>query len=114
VPSHESLAQGQAIFHLSADSTRLDYKLIAVNIDNVVFAQIHLAPAGVNGPVVAFMFGPVWGRRFSDVLAQGILTEDDLIGPLAGTFVVGHMRRFTRVEAYVGLHTDAYPPFTLE
>jgi hypothetical protein len=46
VPSHESLARGQAIFHLSADSTRLDYKRIAVNIDHVVFAQIHLAPAG--------------------------------------------------------------------
>jgi hypothetical protein len=48
------------------------------------------------------------------VLAQGILTEDDLIGPLARTFVVGYMRWFTRVEAYVGLLTDAYPPFTLE
>jgi hypothetical protein len=33
------LAQGQAIFHLSADSTRLDYKMIAVNIDNVVFSS---------------------------------------------------------------------------
>jgi hypothetical protein len=62
VPSNESLAQGQAIFHLSADGTQLDYRLIAANIDNVVFAHIHLAPAGVNGPVVAFLFGPVAGQ----------------------------------------------------
>ncbi|MGH9191203.1 MAG: CHRD domain-containing protein, partial [Acidimicrobiales bacterium] len=34
VPSNVSLAQGQAIFHLSADGTQLDYKLIAANIDN--------------------------------------------------------------------------------
>jgi hypothetical protein len=32
VPSNESLAQGQAIFDLSADGTQLDYKLIAANI----------------------------------------------------------------------------------
>ena len=30
------------------------------------------------------------------------------------TFVVGYMRWFTRVEAYVGLLTDAYPPFRLD
>jgi hypothetical protein len=29
-------------------------------------------------------------------------------------FVVGYMRWFTRVEAYLGLLTDAYPPFSLE
>jgi Domain of unknown function (DUF4389) len=30
------------------------------------------------------------------------------------TFVVGVMRWYTRVEAYVGLLTDAYPPFSLD
>jgi Domain of unknown function (DUF4389) len=30
------------------------------------------------------------------------------------TFVVGYMRWFTRVEAYVGLLTDEYPPFSLD
>jgi hypothetical protein len=29
-------------------------------------------------------------------------------------FVVGSMGWFTRVEAYVGLLTDAYPPFRPE
>jgi hypothetical protein len=28
--------------------------------------------------------------------------------------VVGYMRWYTRVEAYVGLLTDRYPPFSLE
>jgi hypothetical protein len=30
------------------------------------------------------------------------------------TFVVGYMRWFTRFEAYLGLLTDEYPPFSLE
>jgi hypothetical protein len=108
VPSNESLAQGQAIFHLSADGTRLDYKLIAANIDNVVFAHIHLAPAGVNGPVVAFLFGPVaaGGGRFSGVLAQGTLTEDDLIGPLAGREFTALVDAMLAGNIYVNVHTD--------
>jgi CHRD domain len=108
VPSNESLAQGQAIFHLSADGTQLDYKLIAANIDNVVFAHIHLAPAGVNGPVVAFLFGPVapGGGRFSGVLAQGILSEDDLIGPLAGQEFTALVDAMLAGNTYVNVHTD--------
>jgi hypothetical protein len=30
------------------------------------------------------------------------------------TFVVGYLRWYTRVEAYLGLLTDRYPPFSLE
>jgi hypothetical protein len=108
VPSNESLAQGQAIFHLSADGTQLDYTLIAANIDNVVFAHIHLAPAGVNGPVVAFLFGPAaaGGGRFSGVLAQGTITEDDLIGPLAGQEFAALVDAMLAGNTYVNVHTD--------
>jgi len=108
VPSNQSSAQGQAIFHLSADGTQLDYKLIAANIDNVVFAHIHLAPAGVNGPVVAFLFGPAApaGGRFSGVLAQGTITEDDLIGPLAGQDLTALVDAMLAGNTYVNVHTD--------
>jgi CHRD domain len=108
VPSNESLAQGQAIFHLNADGTQLDYKLIAANIDNVVFAHIHLAPAGVNGPVVAFLFGPAaaGGGRFSGVLAEGTITEDDLIGPLAGQGLAALVDAMLAGDTYVNVHTD--------
>jgi hypothetical protein len=108
VPPNESLAQGQAIFHLSSDGTQLDYKLIAANIDNVVFAHIHLAPAGVNGPVVAFLFGPAGagGGRFSGVLAQGTITADDLIGPLAGQDLTALVDAIRAGNTYVNVHTD--------
>src|SRR3970040_999640 len=58
VPAVATLAQGQAIFHLSEDGSELHFKLIVANITNVVAAHIHVAPAGVNGPVVAFLYGP--------------------------------------------------------
>jgi CHRD domain len=50
--------QGQAVFQLSADGEELSYRLIASNIANVVAAHIHIGPAGANGPVVLFLFGP--------------------------------------------------------
>src|SRR2546430_2493749 len=49
-------AQGEAIFHLNSDGTELSYKLIVANINDVLFAHIHMAPAGENGAVVAFLY----------------------------------------------------------
>ena len=34
----------------------LEYKLIAANIENVLQAHIHMAPAGINGPIVAWLY----------------------------------------------------------
>ncbi len=49
MPVRETLAEGQAIFHLSDDGSTLSYKLIVANIDNLVASHIHLGPFGVNG-----------------------------------------------------------------
>lgn len=108
VPSNASLAQGQAIFHLSSDGTQLDYKLNAANIDNVVFAHIHLGPPGVNGPVVAFLHGPAapGGGRFSGVLDQGTITAADLIGPLTGQDLTALVDAIRAGNTYVNVHTD--------
>ena len=57
-PSVDTLARGVATFQLSDDGTELTYRLVVANIENVVAAHIHLAPAGVNGPVVAFLSIP--------------------------------------------------------
>src|SRR5439155_4603288 len=82
VPARATRGQGQAIFQLSDDGGSLDYKLIAANIENVVMAHIHVAAAGVNGPIVVFLFGPVapGGGRTDRVLAEGTITAGDLIG----------------------------------
>lgn len=58
VPPRATLAQGQAIFHLSTDGTRLEYKLRVANIENIVAAHIHRGVRGANGPVVVFLAGP--------------------------------------------------------
>jgi hypothetical protein len=69
---------------------------------------IHIAPTGVNGPVVAFLFGSVaaGGGRFSGVLAQGTLIEDDLVGPLAGQEFTTLVDTMLAGNADVDVHTD--------
>jgi hypothetical protein len=108
VPARDSQGQAQAIFHLSDDGTQLQYKLIAANIDNVVQAHIHLAPEGVNGPIVAFLYGPVTagGGRTDGVLAEGTITAANLIGPLAGHPLSDLVTAIDNGTAYVNLHTN--------
>jgi CHRD domain len=108
VPANASRAAGQAIFRLSPDGTSLDYKLIVANLDNPVFAHIHLAPPGVNGPVVAFLFGPApaGGGTANGVLAKGTITSDDLTGPLAGQSLSALIDALNSGNAYVNVHTD--------
>ena len=108
VPVRDSRGQGQAIFHLSKDGTELHYKLIVANIENVVAAHIHIAAAGVNGPVVVFLFGPVasGGGRTDGVLATGSVTAANFIGPLAGHPMADLIAALRSGGAYVNVHTN--------
>jgi hypothetical protein len=109
VPERDCPGQGQAVFQLSEDGTELSYKLIASNIENVVAAHIHIGAAGVNGPVVLFLFGnaPPAGGRQDGVLGEGTATAADLVGPLAGnpdlSVLVAAM---ATGGAYVNVHTN--------
>src|SRR2546426_9681414 len=86
VPAHATRAVGEVKVQLSPDGTQLDYRLISSNIQNVIASHIHLAPAGINGPITVFLFGTVapGGGRTDGVLAHGTITPADFVGPLAG------------------------------
>ncbi|HEX9898895.1 MAG TPA: CHRD domain-containing protein, partial [Candidatus Methylomirabilis sp.] len=57
VPPVVTPGQGQAKFQFSADGSELSYRLLVTNLEDIVAAHIHIAPAGENGPVVAFLYG---------------------------------------------------------
>jgi hypothetical protein len=111
---NNSLAQGQANFKLSADGTKLHYKLIAANIDNAFMAHIHMGPAGANGPIVVWLFpsttpgapGPLGAGRMDGVLAEGTITAANLTGPLAGHPFGELIDAIRAGNAYVNVHTN--------
>ena len=108
VPARDTLARGLAKFQLSADGTELSWILIASNIDNVVASHIHVGAAGVNGPVVLFLFGnaPPGGGRHDGVLAAGTATAANLTGPLAGQPLSVLIDAMESGGAYVNVHTN--------
>ncbi len=113
VPANSSQAAGNAIFQLSQDGTTLSYKLIVANIENVFQAHIHMAAAGVNGPIVVWLYpstapvaGPLGQGRIDGVIAEGTITAANFVGPLAGqpmATLVGHLKNG---NAYVNAHTN--------
>jgi hypothetical protein len=114
VPPAQTRGQGQAIFQIDPDGTSISYKLIVANIQNVTMAHIHLAPAGVNGPVVTWLYpdappAQLIPGRVNGVLAEGVITEFDLVGPLAGATLEDLIEALRSGNAYVNVHTSQYP-----
>jgi len=108
VPARATLAQGEAFFQISKDGTEIRYRLLVANIDNVVASHIHMGPAGVNAPVVAFLYGTVTpgGGRTDGVLAEGTITAANLVGPLAGHLLSDLITAMENGNAYVNVHTN--------
>lgn len=108
IPANDSLARGVGVFQLSADGTEIRYRLQVANIDNVVASHIHLGGSEVNGPVVAFLYGPAPAGTgtFSGTLATGTITAADLIGPLAGQPLSALVEQLETGGAYVNVHTN--------
>jgi hypothetical protein len=114
VPPVATNARGHARFWLSADGTELRYRLTVANIEGVTQAHIHLAPAGVNGPVVVFLYGfnPA-GTSTNGILAEGTITQANLIARPAigfGGTMPELVARMRSGGAYVNTHTLAHPP----
>jgi hypothetical protein len=114
-PPRETAAQGQLILRFEAGGTELRYKLLAANIVDVTQAHIHLAPPGVPGPAVVWLYPsappavPIPGR-FQGVLAEGVITDASVVGPLAGEGVAGLVAAIREGNAYANVHTVQYPP----
>ncbi|WP_084625676.1 CHRD domain-containing protein [Salinimicrobium xinjiangense] len=110
VPAVMTHATGQTIFKLSKDGTELYYKLIVANIEDVRAAHIHVGEFGENGGVAAFLYGGglIEGKT-NGILAEGMITTDDIIGVLAGGTLEDLLELMRAGSTYVNVHTTLYP-----
>ena len=114
VPPVDTRARGVGYFQLNDAGDELRYKLIVANITNVLQSHIHIAPAGENGGVVAFLYpeGPppqlIEGRS-DGVLAEGVITAANLTGALAGQDLSALLDAIRAGNAYVNVQTSANP-----
>ncbi len=112
---HQTPATGLAIFHLERDGQELHYKLIVADLSNVFMAHIHEAATGkpvvwlypeapaVGAPPASWKPGP-----FSGLLSEGVVTQSNLVGPLAGKSLADLLALLRNNGAYVNVHTNDF------
>ncbi len=91
-------ANGSAVLALSADTTKLYYRVTVDNIQAIQMAHIHLGKFGQNGPVIFPLF-PIGSAPF----APG--------APISGTLTItpGQVTALITGNYYVNVHTTAHP-----
>lgn len=110
MPPVKTNARGEAFFKLSDCGRKIFFKIILEDIRNVIVAHIHLGREGVNGPVVVTLFGPFRSARsFEEAEFTGVITRDDLEGPLAGRSLASLLKEMRRGNTYVNVHTEQNP-----
>lgn len=113
VPAVDTKAVGEAVFMVSKDGSQITYQLIVANLENVRMSHIHLAPEGVNGPVVVWLYPsgppPVLIEGTSNgILAKGVITSANLVGSLQGMPLSALIDEIKAGNAYVNAHTIMY------
>jgi hypothetical protein len=110
VPVRSTAANGRAQF--VSDGTTVRYSLEVDDINNMFMAHIHLAPAGVNGPIRVWL-QPVGatarGPSFSvgdKTIFEGTFTAANVQGGLSLADVLAAM---SNGGAYVNVHSDQFP-----
>lgn len=120
VPTVKTSATGKAVFRYHKDSDQLYYKITVNDIENVTAAHIHQGKKGKNGPPIVPLFSSETkgqgkskkeGLRgtFSGVLAEGNLTDKDLMGSMSGKSLEDLVKLMQSGDTYVNVHTEAHP-----
>lgn len=104
----------RATFKPSEDETELRYMLEVRNLEGITMAHLHLGMMHhVTTPVVWLYpsspppkFVP---ERFTGILAEGTITEKDLVGPLRGHPLADLIEEMRAGHAHVNVHTKEHP-----
>lgn len=110
VPPVKTDATGRLALVLSKDKKRLFYRLEVNQLNRFISAHLHLGAVGVNGPIVAFLFGEtIPGISVDRGIIKGTLTAEKLTGPLQGKKIADLVRKINKGQIYVNAHTEQHP-----
>jgi hypothetical protein len=101
-------ASGTLELKVSPNGQSVAYVLTVKDIANVSEGDIHLGPAGANGPLVVKLYHANAPKKgpFSGVLAEGKFTAADLLGSMKGAPLSDLLEMFAEGNAYINVHTS--------
>jgi hypothetical protein len=104
-------ASGKAAFTLSEDGKSLQYSVTASNLQNPQAAHIHIGKVGEVGPPIAPIAIASAAERGmpSGVVAEGTITEKDLMGPMKGKSLQDVVKEIQAGNVYVNIHSRSNP-----
>jgi hypothetical protein len=116
VPAVDTDGFGLSVMRLNRSETGLSFALFTFNLEDIHMAHIHCGPKGVNGPVVAFLFGPADPMVTKNgLLSSGTLRDADVIRrgadvcPRAVNNLADVIALMRAGDAYVNVHTMDNP-----
>src|SRR5919106_3511028 len=110
VPPVVTNTTGEAIFIVRGDAIDFELEIAdAENVFGVAGAHIHCAPAGENGPVVAFLAGAVSGGFDGSVEVKATLTGANITNSACGATIAELVESMSNGDTYVNVHTPANP-----
>jgi hypothetical protein len=110
IPSVRTRAKGEITFQFNPEQNGLIYKLNLEDIENVTAAFIHAGKRGMEGePVVRLFIEPKKEGIGGTLYAEGILTENELIGPLNGKALKFLLKMMKSGDTYVNVYTERNP-----
>src|SRR5215210_891804 len=112
VPPVTSNATGVAYFQLDMEDNKIEYSLIATDLDNAKAAHIHIGKEGEqNGSVIVTLYKPFKPpRHLGRILSvHDIIISDILEGPLAGKQLSVLVNFMNNRITYVDIHSQEYP-----
>jgi hypothetical protein len=115
-PPVDTRGTGVAKLHLDKEGEALHFKLNVANLTDIVQAHIHCGADGVNGPVVAFLYGAGPIVTTQGTLSEGTITDANVIDRPSSPECPGGIADFDDLiekirsgDAYVNVHTSANP-----
>lgn len=116
----ETTATGATLFGLAESGDELYYALLLADAEGVTQSHIHVGGSDETGDVVAFLFGATDeadeftgplenGITGNGLVAEGTITEEDLVGPYEDRSLDDLLDDLRDDEAYVNVHTEEHP-----
>jgi len=112
VPPVVTATSGHAILHADRSGTQIRFSLDVRDADRALGAagaHLHCAPAGQNGPVVAFLAGsfpPGYDGRFR---ITATLNDGSIVNPACGATIAELVESMQMGDVYINVHSTDHP-----